>query len=145
MHGLRHGEEKGGGDAGFYSESARECWRVQRVVAIDPTQNKRKGWPQLWLPRAQQLAVPGLTFEGRHWRACQASGASAGDAEAAPPFWSSYEQNTTMHHLVTASSSNPSRRARAYIPTCLTCERVRQAAARARAVTRMHQVHNSVA
>jgi hypothetical protein len=35
------------------------------------------GWPQLWLPRAQQLAAPSTTcehakFEGNHWQACQA-------------------------------------------------------------------------
>jgi hypothetical protein len=43
------------------------------------------GWPQLWLPRAQQITVPSTTcehavFKVNHWQACQACaiGASAG-------------------------------------------------------------------
>jgi hypothetical protein len=46
-------------------------------------------WPQLWLPRAQQLAAPCTTcehakFERNHWQACQAC-ASAGGAGTVPP------------------------------------------------------------
>jgi hypothetical protein len=60
------------------------------------------GWPQLWLPRAWQLAAPSTTCghalsEGNLWQACQACarGASAGLCGGSPRSGPHTRRNTT--------------------------------------------------